>query len=50
MEDYSFLYFNATKMNQLKVEDSEIKPYPRCLGTVQKNLAANNMKKKEKNY
>ena len=33
-------------MNQLKEEDSELKPYPWCLGTVKKNLAANNMKKK----
>ena len=28
----SFLFVNATKIYQFKAKDSEIKPYPLCLG------------------
>ena len=32
---------------QLKSKDSEIKPYPLCLGNISKYFAIDNMKKKQ---
>ena len=37
----NFLFINATKIYQFQAKNSEIKPYPLCLG----NNTANNMKK-----
>ena len=34
----SFLYVNAVKMYKFKAKDSEIKPYPLCLGNISKTL------------
>ena len=42
----SFLFVNAVKMCQYKAKDSEIKPYPICLGNISKDFTINNMKKK----
>ena len=41
----SFLLVNAVKMYQVKAKDSEIKPYPLCLGNISKDFAISNMKK-----
>ena len=42
----SFLYVNAVKMYKFKAKDSEIKPYPLCLGNISNNFIINNRKKK----
>ena len=34
----SFLYINVVKMYPFKAKDSEMKPYPLCLGITSKNL------------
>ena len=39
----SFLFVNATKINQFEAENSE--PNPLCLGNISKDFAANTMKK-----
>ena len=44
----SFLFVNAIKIYQFKVKDSEIKPYPLCLGNISKDFTIDNMKKKKK--
>ena len=44
----SFLFVNATKINQFKARGSEIKKYPPCLGNISNNFTSNNMKKKTK--
>ena len=36
------------KIYQFKVKDSEIKPYPLCLGNISKDFTIDNMKKKKK--
>ena len=41
----NFLFINATKIYQFQAKNSEIKPYPLCLG----NNTANNMKKNRLN-
>ena len=41
----SFLLVNATKIYQLKANDSEIKKYPLCLGNMSKDFTSINMKK-----
>ena len=41
----SFLYVNAINVYQFKSKDSEIKPYPPCLGNISKEFTVNNMKK-----
>ena len=41
----NFLFIDDTKICQFKVEDSEIKPYPLCLGNISKDFTINNMKK-----
>ena len=33
-ESHSFLFVNATKIYKFKAKDSEIKPYPLCLGNI----------------
>ena len=43
----SFLFVNATKIYQFKVKNSQIKPYPLCLGNFLKDIAFNNMKKQD---
>ena len=43
----SLLFVNATKIYQLKAEDSKIKPYPLCLGNISKCFTIDNMKKKK---
>ena len=42
----SFLFVNATKIYQFKVNDFETKKYPWCLGNISKEFTANSMKKK----
>ena len=34
-------------MYQFKARDSEIKPYPFCLGNISENFTLNNMKKQD---
>ena len=46
MEAIVFLFVNATKVYQLKANDSEIKDYALCLGNVSKDFTTNNLKKK----
>ena len=41
----SFLFVNATKIYQFKAEDSEVIPYPLCLGNISKDFTNGNMKK-----
>ena len=41
----SFLFVNAVKIDQFKVKDSEIKPYPLCLSNILKDFRLSNMKK-----
>ena len=41
----SFLFVNAVKIYQFKVKDSEIKPYPSCLGNISKDFTIDNIKK-----
>ena len=43
----SFLFVSATKIYQFKAKDSEIKPYPLCLGNISKYFTANNTKKQD---
>ena len=45
----SFLYSNGVKIYQFKSKDSEIKPYPICLGNISKSFTVDNMKKVELN-
>ena len=40
----SFLFPNAKDIYQFKAKNSEIKPYPLCLGNISKNFTTNNMK------
>ena len=47
MEAIVFLFVNATKVYQLKANDSEIKDYALCLGNVSKDFTTNNLKKKQ---
>ena len=41
----SFLFVNAVKMYRYEGKDSEMKPYPICLGNISKDLKINDMKK-----
>ena len=41
----SFLFANATEMNQFKAKDSDMKPYPLCLGSIFKDFTLDNLKK-----
>ena len=40
----SFSYTNGVKIYQFKAKDSEIKPYPLCLGNISKDFTVDNMK------
>ena len=44
----TFLFANATKIYQFKVKNSEIKPYPLCVGNISNYFTASNMKRKRK--
>ena len=43
----SFLFVNATKINQFKAKNSEIKNYALCLGNISKEFTINNIKKQD---
>ena len=43
----SFLFINATKIDQFKGKNSEIKDYTLCLGNISKDFTINNMKKQD---
>ena len=45
-ESNSFLFVNATKPYQFKANNSEIKNYPLCLGTISGDFSAYSRKKK----
>ena len=40
-----FLFVNTVKMYQFKTKDSEIRPYPLCLGNISKEFTLENKKK-----
>ena len=42
----SFLFVDATKMYQFKAKDSEIKPYPQCLGNISKYFSIDDVRKR----
>ena len=44
-ESKSFLFVNATKLNQIKTKISEVKDYALCLGNISNNFTINNLKK-----
>ena len=41
----SYLFVNGTKITKFKAKDSEITPYPLCLGNISKDWSVDNMKK-----
>ena len=41
-----FVFVNTTRIYQFRPKDSEIKPYPICLGNISKDFTPGNMKKK----
>ena len=41
-------YSLMPKIYQFKAKDSEIKPYPLCLGNISKGFTASNMEKKNR--
>ena len=41
----SYLFVNGTKIIKFKAKDSEITPYPLCLGNISKDWSVNDMKK-----
>ena len=41
----SYLFVNGTKIHKFKAKDSEIVPYPLCLGNISKDFFEDNMKK-----
>ena len=45
----SFLFVNGTEIYKFKAKDSEIVPYPLCLGNISKDFSVDNMKKTELN-
>ena len=45
-ESKSFLFVNATKLNQIKTKNSEVKDYALCLGNISEDFTINNLKKK----
>ena len=44
-ESNSFLFFNASKICQIKAKDSEKKDYAPCLGNISRDFTINNMTK-----
>ena len=45
----SFLHANGVKIQHVTAKDSEIKPYPLCLGNTLKDSTVSNMKQKNNN-
>ena len=43
----SYLFVNGTGIIKFKAKDSEITPYPLCLGNISKDWSVDNMKKTE---
>ena len=43
--DNSYLFVNGTEIIKSKAKDSEIVPYPLCLGNISKKISVDNMKK-----
>ena len=43
----SFLFADTKKVHQFNVDNSEIKPYPFCLGNNSKDFTINNMKQQQ---
>ena len=43
--DNSYLFVNGTEIIKFKAKNSEIVPYPLCLGNISKNFSVDNMKK-----
>ena len=43
--DNSYLFVNGTEIFKFKAKDSEIVPYPLCLGNISKDFPEDNMKK-----
>ena len=43
--DNSYLFINGTEICKFKAKDSEIDPYPLCLGNISKDFSVDNMKK-----
>ena len=41
----SYLFVNGTEINKFKATDSEITPYPLCLGNISKDWSIDDMKK-----
>ena len=41
----SYLFVNGTEIIKFKANDSEITPYPLCLGNISKDWSLDNMKK-----
>ena len=44
-ESKSFLFVKATKLNQIKTKNSEVKDYALCLGNISKDFTINNFRK-----
>ena len=44
-----YLFVNDAEIHKFKAKDSEIVPYPLCLGNVSKDFSVDNMKKTELN-
>ena len=42
----SYSFVNGTEIHKFKAKDSEIVPYPLCLGNISKKFSVDNMKKK----
>ena len=47
-ESNSFLFVNATKIDQFKPKDSEMKHYTLCLGNISKDFTVDNMESRLK--
>ena len=43
--DNSYLFVNGTEIHKFKAKDSEIVPYPLCLGNISKDFCVDNMTK-----
>ena len=43
--DNSYLFVNGTEICKFKAKDSEIVPYPLCLGNISKDFSVDNIKK-----
>ena len=46
-ESISFLFVNTIKIYQFKPKNSEVTPYPLCLGNISMDFTANNMTKQD---